>query len=89
MRWRIEQDSQYNLLVNDDLSGWLKGHVATLSGIEYFQGGTLNLTYILTVGPTRHELSGYFYGKARLKDVCGRPQRTQVNVPDGSVDVER
>ena len=53
------------------------------------QGGTLELTYILTVGPTRHELSGYFYGMARLKDVCGRPQRTQVNVPNGSVDMER
>jgi hypothetical protein len=89
LRWRIVQDSSYNLLVNDDLSGWLNIPVVVLSGTEYFEGGTLELTYILTVGPTRHELSGYFYGKARLKGVCGRPQRTQVNVPDGSVDMER
>jgi hypothetical protein len=89
LRWRIFQDNNYNLLVNGDLSGYLKGDVVVLSGTEYFEGGTLDLTYILTVGPTVHRLSGYFYGKARLPNVCGGSNITQVNVPDGWIEVER
>ncbi len=89
LRWRIFQDNKYNLLVNGDLSGYLKGNVVVLSGIEYFEGGTLNLTYILTVGPTEHRLSGYFYGSARLPDVCGRKNVTGMSVPGGWIEVER
>jgi hypothetical protein len=89
LRWRIQQDSTYNLLVNDDLSGKLNRHVVTLSGTEYFQGGTLDLYYILTVGPTEHRLSGYFYGRAVLPNVCDRSGNIQLSVPDGWIEVLR
>lgn len=89
LRWRIYQFPDYTIQVNNSLGGWLKGNVVVLSGIEEYNGGSLDLTYILTVGPTRHELSGYMYGKARLPHACGSKGLRLVNVPNGRLDVER
>lgn len=88
LSWRFEQLGT-SLWVNNDLTGYINGRVVVLEGQEKFLGGTLDLTYILSVGPDRHTLSGRLYGAARLAGFCQIGQTREYSVPNGSLEVTR